>query len=253
MNKNNLKDLFREIGLTEAEGSVYLALLDGAVSVQEIIRTTGEKRPTVYYSLSALERRGLVSKSGRQYGSKFQLEPIERLDEVVSRNIRKQTDLLEKVKVLHEYYPTKKSEEKVLVSYFDDFESIKSTIFLSLYAKEKHLRTIVPAQNFFHELGREFVKEYVSEKRKRKVKTTALWEDIPNKKILKEYYDDSEIRQLPIDMHNSFDTTIMIYDNKTLYVSPKKDSSAVLIQSDAHTKMTLTMFDYTWKNAIPVF
>ena len=99
-------------------------------------------------------------------------------------------------------------------------------------------------------MGLEFVSEYVNEKKKRKIKTTALWEDIPKKSTLSTYYDGADIRQLPIDMHNSFDTTIFIFDNKTLYVSPKREQYAVLIQSEAHAWMMKAMFDNIWSNAI---
>ena len=110
--------------------------------------------------------------------------------------------------------------------------------------------SIVPTQNFFHEMGKSFVAEYVKEKAKRKIKTVALWEDIPSRKLIEEYYVRSDIRQLPVDMHNSFDTTIFIYDDKTLYVSPKSEQYAVLIQSAAHTKMMRAVFDNIWGNAI---
>jgi HTH-type transcriptional regulator, sugar sensing transcriptional regulator len=250
MNKSDISNLLEEIGLAEAESAVYIALLDGAQSVSEVIKQTGEKRPTVYYSLNSLEKRGLVSKTGKEYGNKFQINSLKQLETIVQNNVREQEVLLEKTKKLITFYPKNTKQSKSLVSYFESLESIKLAIFSSLYAKEKRVRSIVPAQNYFHEMGQEFVLEYVKEKQKRKLKTIALWEDIPNKSTLSNYYDGANIRQLPIDMHNSFDTTIFIFDNKTLYVSPKREQYAVLIQSEAHSKMMKAMFDNIWSNAI---
>ena len=51
-------------------------------------------------------------------------------------------------------------------------------------------------------------------------------------------------------MHNSFNTTIFMYDDNTLYISPKKESYAVLIQSQAHSKMMRSMFDNIWLNSL---
>lgn len=252
MNKENLPDILKDIGLPPAEASVYIALLDGLKSVQEIIKTTGEKRPTVYYSLNSLEKRGLVSKTGKEYGNKFQVEPINKLSELVERNIRRQNSLLEKTKKLKDYYPNKRTNKKILVSYFDSLESIKSAIFYSLYSKDKKIRTIVPGSNFFHQIGEKFVEEYVSQKIEKGIKTQALWEDVPNKKTIDKYYSDSVIRQLPLDMHNSFETTIFIFDDKTLYIAPKKEHYAVLIQSHEHSKMMRSLFDVIWKNSIQV-
>lgn len=250
MNKDEIYTMLGDIGLTLAEISVYVALLDGLQSVQEIIKKTGEKRPTAYYSLNSLEKRGLVSKTGKEYANKFQLEPIEKLSELVNRNIRKQEELLEKTKQLKDFYPKKNKKDKVLVSYFDTLESIKTALFFTLYGKEKTIRSIVPAVNFFHEIGNDFVKEYVREKKKKGLKTKALWEDIPNKKIIEEYYLNSDIKQFPLDMHNSFETTIFIYGDNTLYIAPLKECHATLIQSKAHAKMMNILFETIWKNSL---
>ena len=250
MDKKELKNILEEVGLPKAEMMVYIALLDGIQSVREIIKVTNEKRPTIYYSLSSLEKRGLVSKTGKEYGNKFQLEPIDKLIELVNKTIRKQNLLLERTEKLKNYYPKKFNSNKVVVSNFDNIDSIKSAIFFSLYGKEKLIRTIVPANNFFHELGSDFVEEYVKEKVKRGLKTQAIWEDIPSKETIKKYYSNSEVKQMPISMHNSFETTVFIYDDKTLYIGPRKENSAVLIQSKEHSKMMRAIFDTIWENSI---
>lgn len=253
MNKKEIYQILQDIGLSPAEIVVYVALLDGLRSVKEIIKITDEKRPTVYFSLNSLEKRGLVSKTGKEYGNRFQVEPIDKLLELVNKNIRKQNELLEKTKKIKEVYPKNTSDDnKVLVSYFDNFEAIKTTIFYSLYGKDKTIRTIVPANNFFNEVGKDFIEEYVKEKSKRNIKTRALWEDIPHKKVIKDYYSESEIKQLPPDMHNAFETTVFIYDDKTLYIAPKKENHAVLIQSKAHAKMMISWFENIWGNSLEI-
>jgi sugar-specific transcriptional regulator TrmB len=252
MNKKDIYTILEKIGLPTAEATVYMALLDGVESAAEIIKITGEKRPTVYYSLNSLMKRGLVSKTGKEYGNTFQVAPMETLEEIVNRNIREQTVLLHETQKLKELYPKNKKAEKTLVSYFDSFDAIKTAIFYSLYAKEKTIRSIVPGNHFFLEVGPAFMEEYVSEKKKRKIKTIALWEDIPKRSVLEEFYKDSDIRQLPVEMHNSFETTIFIYDNKTLYISPKKENHAVLIQSNAHAKTMRALFDAVWRSGISV-
>jgi len=252
MHTSETAKILEEIGLSKAETAVYLSLLRGAESIQQILKSTGEKRPTVYYSLNSLEKRGLVSKTGKEYGNKFRVEPIDKLEELVNKNIRQQIALLDKTKIIRDHFPTHPQTPKVALSYFDSFESVRSAIFYSLYATEKHIRSIVPAQNFFHEVGSDFVEEYVREKVKRNIRTTALWEDIPQKHVLSTYYRDSTIRQLPADMHNSFDTTVFMYDDKTLYVAPKKENYAVLIQSHAHSKLMRAVFENMWAGAIPL-
>lgn len=249
MDKVEVVKILNEIGLPSAEVSVYMSLLEGSKSVMEVMKNTSEKRPTVYYSLNSLEKRGLVSKTGKDYGNKFQLEPIDKLLELINNNIRKQNDLLDRAKKIKNFYPVNKSNNKVIISHYDSFASIKSAIFYSLYSKNKTIRTIVPGSNFFHQIGADFVEKYVKEKVVRNIKTKALWEDIPSKSVIDKYYVNSEVRQIPTDMHNSFETTIFIYDDKTLYVAPKIENYAVLIQSKEHSNMMNAVFDNIWNNS----
>ena len=247
MDTRDVQTLLLDIGLAPAEVTVYQALLGGAISVQAIMKVTGEKRPTVYYSLNSLEKRGLVHKTGKDYGGKFQIAPLANLTALVDRTIKQHERLLEQTKQLETFYPLQKAPGKVLVTYFDRIETITAAISYTLYSKDKTIRGIVPAQNFFHEMGRGFVEDYVQEKQKRKIKTIALWEDIPKRSIMDDYYSTSDIRQLPITMHNRFATTIFIYDDKTLYVSPKKDCYAVLMQSTEHAETMRAIFDSIWE------
>lgn len=249
MDIKEIQNILRTMGLSPSEEIVYIALLEGLTSVKEILKKTGEKRPTIYYALNSLEKRGLVSKTGKEYGNKFQIEPLESLNEIVSKNIRNQEKILKKIEELKNFYPQNKEGSKVLISHFDTSESIKSAIFCTLYSKDKTIRSIVPGNNLFAEIGLDFITEYVEEKKKRKIKTKALWEDIPKKQILETYYSNSSIKQIPLDMHNNFETTVFIYDDKTLYIGPKKENYALLIQSKEHANLMTTIFEQIWSNS----
>ena len=64
---------------------------------------------------------------------------------------------------------------------------------------------------------------------------------------MRQYYEDiSEVRILPKVMLRKFDTSIFIYDDKTLYVSSRKNGYAVLITSQEHADTTQAMFYGLW-------
>ncbi len=238
-----------EVGLSSSEGAVYLAMLEGAERVKEIMRISGEKRPTVYYCLNSLKDLGLVSSTGKEYGNKFQLEPPEKLIDIVRGRLQKQKKLLEDIESFSLSFLKKQKESNVNVSYFDTLQSIKSAILYTLYTKQKTIKSIVPACNFFEDMGSEFIKKYVEDKNKKCIKTEAIWEKIPTKKILDIYYKNSEIREFPGCMKNSFEMTVFIYDDKVLYVASKKELYAMLVKSKEHTKFMEAMFRQVWKNS----
>ena len=249
MNKKSILTIFEQTGLSPAESIVYTALLSGAQTAQEIMKITDEKRPTVYYCLNSLEKRGLLSKTGKELGAKFQVESIDNLSELVTRNISKQNNLLEDINKVKEVFTKKDVVSKTVVSHYEGLQAINTAIFSTLYTKEKLIRSVVPEKNFFHQSGKKFVLEYVTEKKRRNVKTKALWESIPQKSVFEEFYKEAEVRKFSQDMISKFDSTLFVYDNKTLYISPKNDLYAVLIQSDSHAQMMKSVFENMWINA----
>lgn len=74
MTDNNRAKL-EQLGLSQAEAQVYLAILHhGPLAVAAIAHDTGIKRPSVYPTLSSLVDKGLVE-GGAGYGSKFAAVP----------------------------------------------------------------------------------------------------------------------------------------------------------------------------------
>lgn len=246
----DIRKILHNIGLSASEISVYQALLEGAVRAKEIMNVTGEKRPTVYYALQGLEQRGLVSKTGKEHGSLFQIESLERLQVLAEQKVQKQEELLADVESLISSYVPKHAASTIHVSHFDSLESIKSAIMYSVYAKNKKIYTIVPKQNFFSDVGPDFIKRYVLEKKRRGVATKALWEHMPKSSVIREYYtDDSEARNMPKELRGDFETTTFIYDDKVLHIGPKKELYAVLIQSNSYQKSMKALFDMAWTQA----
>lgn len=251
---NTIEQTLEKVGLSPAERTIYHALLSGASSVKEIMKESGQKRPTVYYCLNSLLSLGLVSKTGIDYGGLYKLEPLEKLVLLVEGRIESEKKLLGNVKALDMLFQKKLGKKKrFAVSYYDTDQAVREAVMYSAYAKEKLIRSIVPGANFFHDTGIDFVLRYVNEKNARSVKTKALWEDIPLKRVMDTYYDaHSSIRQLPLGMHNEFETTIFIYDNKTLYIGPKKEHYAILIESEDHARCMKALFENTWKGGIEI-
>ena len=65
-----------DLGLSDSEVTVYLAMVSGARTARDLVKVTRLKRPTVYYALGCLERRGLTSKKGLGGDKNFSLITI---------------------------------------------------------------------------------------------------------------------------------------------------------------------------------
>jgi sugar-specific transcriptional regulator TrmB len=124
-----LEKYLQDIGLTDKEAAVYLALIKIANSaVAELSKNTKIKRATVYMVLESLAKKGLVS--GTTIGKKthYQSEPPERLETLIQQQ---KIALDEKARLLREIIPQFKnlrndSASKPTVKYAEGREGIVS-------------------------------------------------------------------------------------------------------------------------------
>ena len=119
----------QEIGLTDKEAQVYLALLGVEhASVLDIAKKTTIKRPTVYLILELLAKKGLVSEATIGKKTNYHAEPPERLGTFIER----QKILLdERAKRLQDIIPQiksvqRESGERPVVKFFEGKEGIIS-------------------------------------------------------------------------------------------------------------------------------
>lgn len=244
----NPRVLLREIGLTQSEIDVYLAMREGVVRVGDIIKVTGRKRPTIYYALQCLQKRGLVSKTGKS-AEAYQAEPASRLVSIVQEKKKDADALMADVIEMAAHLDTKRGvrREKPSVAFFEGEAAIKNVIMETLYCRDKHIDVVAPHDNFFRQVGGDFLRKYISTRSKRGIHTRSLWEHTVDKKVLKQYYEGySDVRILPNSMHGKFAGTIFLYDDKTLFISSLKNGYCVLTKSQEYHDTMRAWFDGLW-------
>jgi HTH-type transcriptional regulator, sugar sensing transcriptional regulator len=125
-----LEKYLQEIGLSDKEASVYLALTQfDSASVITLSDKTTIKRPTVYVILESLAKKGLVSETTIGKKTQYQAEPPERLKTFIERQ---KILLEERERRLDDIIPQIKSVqremgERPVVKYFEGKEGIIST------------------------------------------------------------------------------------------------------------------------------
>lgn len=242
----------KRLGLTESEITVYLRMSVGALNARDLMKTTKMKRPTIYYALNSLEKRGLVHKSGKENDATFVLAPYERLIAIAKE---KEDEAMTLTESIGELIPTlaksKNSKmEKPQVSFYEGLDAVKHVVMDAMYTKNKHIDIIAPQYNFFWGVGEEFLIKYISERRQRNITTRNMWEAEVVRDDFEDYYGTmSEIKILPEVMKGKFKTTIFLFDDKTLYVSSYENPYAILVTSLEHNETMSALFDGLWITA----
>jgi sugar-specific transcriptional regulator TrmB len=119
----------KEIGLSEKEAEVYLALLQGdSFSIIEIAKKTKINRTTIYPVIKSLAEKGLVSETTTNTKVHYQAESPERLETYLERqkilldeNSKKIKDIIPQLKSVQ-----RESGERPVVKYFEGKEGIMS-------------------------------------------------------------------------------------------------------------------------------
>ena len=124
-----LEKYLQEIGLTDKESLVYLALLQvDSSSVVDISKKTGIKRTTVYVVIDTLAKKGLVSETTVNSKTLYQAESPEHLQTFIERQklllderARRLQDVISQIKSIQ-----RETGEKPIVQYFEGKEGILS-------------------------------------------------------------------------------------------------------------------------------
>ncbi len=169
----------RDIGLSEKEATVYVALLSfDKASIPEICEKAKIKRPTTYVILDSLAKKGLVSEANIGKKTYYIAAPPEKLDLFVERQIHL---LEENKKSLDIIIPQLKSiqreqGEKPLVQFFEGKEGILSSnddIFSNIFSNEP-VYIVYP---------KDLVKNFFTDKETRSMREKRISKGIKSKAI----------------------------------------------------------------------
>ncbi len=239
---NTLK-LLEQLGLTEQEANIYLAALKlGTAKASSIAAEAGIKRTTVYHELKLLAHKGFVSvqyigkerqyraqspkKVAHHYQKKVnefeaiipQLQSLER-KQVITPGIR----FLETVSELEHFY------EEILQEYAG------KTYF------------IIGDAEGWQSISPEFIESYRHKRAQAKIKTKIL---LTANSAGKHPTDPTllrDVRYLPKGF--TCKSTLDIFNEKVLIVSPALKSLAVVIEIKAMTDIFKMLFQILWQKA----
>ena len=134
-----MKEALRNLGLTDGEISVYLALLKlGTVTNSPIAKESQLQSSTVYYCLNSLVKKGFATyilKGNRKHFSAVDPEVIpEILDEKQKQLDLQKKEIQQIVKTLHQY--KRSSEEQTTAEVFEGFRGFQM-IFRSILKQSR--------------------------------------------------------------------------------------------------------------------
>ncbi|MCX6717482.1 MAG: hypothetical protein NTU76_02310 [Candidatus Taylorbacteria bacterium] len=222
----------KEIGLSEKEAEVYLALLRGdSFSILEISKKTKINRTTIYPVIKSLSEKGLVSETTTNTKVNYQAESPDRLETFIERqkilleeNSKKMKDIIPQLKSTQ-----REVGERPVVKYFEGKEGIISV-------NEDLFSNPVEGEKAYMIYSKDLVNEVFKKDETAKFKNNRIKEKIKGISIYN--YKDNSIpsdetsTRLKIDENKyPINCDISIYKDKIRIATLKKNLSGIYIQS----------------------
>ncbi len=239
-----IEKYLQEIGLSDKESSVYLALLqvDNA-SVLDLAKKTKINRTTIYFVLESLQKKGLISEVQQGKKTYFAAEPPERLETYVERQ---KTILEEHSKRLKDMLPEIKAiqreiGERPVVKYFEGRDAAFSanTDFFNVVNPKEKIGYFMTNRDL---LGEIFTSEELTQAQKvrptQKIKAKTIYfsqkETFPSNQLSERKKIDSPSTPILCD--------VSIYEDKIQFITLGKKVSNILIQSRDVADTLKTLF-----------
>ncbi len=241
------------IGLTKKEAELYELLLRlGEVPAQDIIRESRLKRATVYKSLYALEKKGLVTKKDIEKKIHFRPEPPTNLISLAET----QYQLLDRAKHdLQSNLPNLRSQyvltvEKPIIRIFEGVEGLKQA-HLEVLGEKKEILAYVRLDKKLDAPLADFWPQYYRIRRKNNIFVRSICPDNPEGRAYKKK-DKKELREtrlIPFKLY-PFEIEKNIVGNKVLFFSRQEGKLiATLIENKAIADTERAIFELAWDKA----
>lgn len=234
-------EILQEIGLSNTESKVYLALLElGSALAGDITKKSEVNRTNVYDALERLIEKGLASYVISANRKVFEPVNPEKLKEILKEKQEKLNSVMNDLK--SKYNQIKAKEEamifkgkKGIKSIFEDVLKEKKDLFA--YGAESRFANMFPAYQKYWNKKRAQLQINVKIIYTKKVKKRKLQEKLRllNMKFLPETYD--------------FPSTIMIYGGKVVTIVWTDLPFGFMIKSKDAAKSNMHFFNLLWKIA----
>ena len=233
--------ILQEIGLSNTEAKVYLALLElGSALAGEITKKSEVNRTNVYDALERLIEKGLVTYVISANRKVFEPVNPEKLQEILKEREQKLNSAMQELQLK---YKTSKAKEEATI--FKGKKGIKS-IFEEILKEKKDLFAY-GAESKFADMFPAYQKHWNKERAKLGIKVKIIYNEKVRQKKIKEKLKLLEMRFLPKEY--DFPSTIMIYGDKTVTIVWTELPFGFMIRSKDAVKSNMNFFEILWKIA----
>lgn len=246
MNKRAIKNNLKQLGFSQHEADVYLALLKtGITSAGEVIKQTGLHRNVVYSTMDKLALKKLVVESNKRGVKYFKATNVER----ISKDKERQFLLAQNIVPQLENIKNKDDVEVVTYEGIDGFQTAHKEAVEQMTKNSTIYVLMAGGTKFYEFMGNEL--KYFDKVRKQNHNKIKLLASHGRMKELEDKHTkkrtDVDVRYLPIDFINPVGSSV--YGSKTLLFIYTDIPVVIAVDSKSVAKAHVDQFKMLWQNA----
>lgn len=241
---NNTNTTLKEIGLNDKEASLYLASLAlGEANMSQLAKKAGLKRSSTYLIFKLLEDKGLMGSYKIRSGLRFVATDPELL-------VKKSQQKLEDLKLLLPQLTaiTQKSESKPKIYFYEGKEGYLNAAEDSLKIPNITVRYIGSLTEIHKIIELDYdLKYYIPNRIKKNIYFRGLLFRSGSETEIQNRNHPAELRELRyLPEKYLHKASTMIYGNKLVILSPKKELITIIIESTEIAESEKKKFDLIW-------
>ena len=243
------KIILQQAGFEPSVAKIYINLVtNGEQTATDIIKNTGLSRAGVYDAINILLANDYVLYRKQGKNAFYKAEHPNNLHRLIEKKKEEsrllETQMKEAIESLSGSYNL--SNNKPGVRLLEGEEGIRESIFDTLLATETiyTYANVEDINKFFAHLN----KEYKKEREKKALKKLALIPNTPeNIEYMKKFSSKYTVMRVLPKGVKPFTTSLQIYNNKSSYLTLRKDNIiAIIIEDKDLTEMNKHLFEYIW-------
>src|SRR3989338_5162942 len=232
----------KELNLDENEIKVYLScLIEEGANVNNISKSSGLIRTTVYGVLKSLMQKGLISTTKKEKTLFFQSASPKELLNILEEKKQKITSILPQLNQL-----SKKTHQPQKVQFFEGKNGVK-TITNDIISKPSETIKLISVGKKWLEFSESFTSVYYRKKKEMKVTTKTILNDNREER---EFAKSKKVKNSEFRFLKGLEIagTCYIYHDKISFAAYEEDAPrGFIIQYKEFNRLQNAVFDRLWK------
>ncbi len=244
MSQSNIKQVLTDLGLSETETRVYLAMLKlGPNSVQNIAKKSGVSRTAAYELIGSLQKKGLTSTFQKGKKTMFSVEDPDNLQSYFKGRLTQMKGQLGTLKRLVPELRVMHGGDNPRVRFYQGEEGVRA-LFRDVHSLNvKELLEVGNADIVYETLNEKVLLQLRRLEGFKNIKARSLFAG-----TLRNVHPGATFRKLD-QKFSDFKGNIWVYKNRIAYVMLVGDIEVVIIENEIFADTMRAVFNQAWESA----